>query len=191
MSVPIEQLMTVDELELMPDDGNRYEVIEGELFVTRAPNLEHQVITSNLDNLIGTYLGRNPIGSVVPGAGVVFTKFSGVIPDQVFFTHTTGKKAVSGGRLKAAPDLVIEIVSPGADNRRRDRVVKRNLYAKHGVLEYWIVDYKARTIEVYQLSEKTLVLSSKLNEREKLTSLVLPGFSCTVADVFAVPDYLR
>src|SRR5690349_15380721 len=109
MSVPKEKWMTVDDLLLMPDDGNRYEVIEGELFVTRAPSFEHQVVISNLITLIGICLRQNPIGTVVPGPGVIFSKFSGVIPDLIFLMHKTRKKVLSGGKLKGAPELAIEV----------------------------------------------------------------------------------
>ncbi|MFL6276193.1 MAG: Uma2 family endonuclease, partial [Blastocatellia bacterium] len=146
MSLPKEKWMTIDDLLLMPDDGNRYEVIEGELFVTRAPNYDHQAVITRLAILIGKYLEQNPIGSVVAGPGVIFSKFSGVIPDLLFLTHKTRKKILSAGKLKGAPELAIEIVSPGAASHRRDRVAKRQLFAKYGVQEYWIVDYKIRTV---------------------------------------------
>jgi Uma2 family endonuclease len=188
MSIPKEQLVTVDELLLMPDDGNRYEVIEGELFVTRAPNYEHQAVISNLNTLIGIYLRENPIGSVVPGPGVIFSKFSGVIPDLIFLTHKTRKRVLSGGRLRGAPELAIEIVSPGAQSRRRDRVAKRDLYGKYGVQEYWIVDYKIRTVEVYAPDQKVLLPVAKLDEHGVLTSAVLPGFTCGVKAIFADLD---
>src|SRR5918911_3252961 len=178
MSIAKEQSMTVDDLLLMPDDGNRYEVIEGELFVTRAPNYDHQAVITNLAVLIGTYLKQNPIGSVVAGPGVIFSKFSGVIPDLVFLKHQTRKKVLSAGKLKGAPELAIEVVSPGTASHRRDRVAKRHLFAKYGVQEYWIVDYKTRTVEVYALEQKVLQLVTKLNQQDVLTSPVLPGFSC-------------
>jgi Uma2 family endonuclease len=188
MSIPKEKWMTIDDLLLMPDDGNRYEVIEGELFVTRAPNYDHQAVITNLAILIGAYLKQNPIGSVVVGPGVIFSKFSGVIPDLIFLTHKTRKKVLSGGKLKGAPELAIEIVSPGAASNRRDRVAKRNLFGKYGVQEYWIVDYKTRTVEVYALEQKILQLVAKLNEPDVLTSTVLPGFTCKVAAIFADLD---
>src|SRR2546423_2709049 len=139
MSIPKEKWMTIDDLLLMPDDGNRYEVIEGELFVTRAPNYDHQIVISNLNTLIGIYLKQNPIGAVVPGPGVIFSKFSGVIPDLIFLTHETRKKVLSGGKLKGARELMIEIISPGAESRRRDRVAKRHLYGRCGGEENLIV----------------------------------------------------
>jgi len=188
MSIPKEKWMTIDDLLLMPDDGNRYEVIEGELFVTRAPNYDHQAVISNLNYLIAAYLKENPIGTVVPGPGVIFSKFSGVIPDLIFLKHPTRKKILSAGKLKGAPELAIEIVSPGAASHRRDRVAKRQLFAKYGVQEYWIVDYKSRTVEVYALEQKVLQLVAKLDEQDTLTSDVLPGFTCAVAAIFADLD---
>ena len=145
--------MTAEALELMPDDGNRYEVIEGEVFGSRAPDLSLQLVIVNLSVLIKGYLEMKPVGIVVPGLGVIFSKYRGVIPDLVFFTHETRGAIVTGGRLRGAPELAIEIISPGAENRRRDRVVKRNLYAKYGVEEYWIIAPKARLVEVYNLEE--------------------------------------
>jgi Uma2 family endonuclease len=188
MAARIEQVITVDELELMPDDGNHYEVIEGELFVSRAPDFIHQAVIMTLGHLISLYLDKNPVGVLATGPGIIFSRFSGVIPDLVFVTHETRKKILSGGKLKAAPELVVEIISPGAENRRRDRIAKRNLYGKHGVQEYWIVDPKARTVEVYNLQEKILVPEEKLKEKNKLTSSVLQGFSCKVESIFANLD---
>jgi Uma2 family endonuclease len=103
-------------------------------------------------------------------------------------TYERREQVLSGGRLKAAPELAIEIISPGAENRRRDRVVKRNLYAKYGVEEYWIVDPKARASEIYNLEEISLALSAKCTATDTLTSSALPGFSCQVEQVFADVD---
>jgi Uma2 family endonuclease len=188
MSIPKEKWMTVDDLLLMPDDANRYEVIEGELFVTRAPNYEHQAVITNLIFLIATYLKQNPIGSVVAGPGLILSKFSGVIPDLIFLTHKTRKKILSGGKLKGTPELAIEVLSPGAASHRRDRVAKRNLFGKYGVREYWIVDYKTRTVEIYALEQNMLQPVAKLGDKDVLASTVLPEFTCDVAAVFADLD---
>src|SRR5438034_6333768 len=144
MAARIEPLMTVDDLDAMPEDGNRYEVIEGELFVSRAPGLPHQIISVNIVYEFKKYLDQHPIGLVIATPGLVFSEYSGVIPDIVFFTHGRGEEIISGERLVAAPDIVIEILSPGRENVSRDRVAKRQLYAKHGVNEYWIVDSENR-----------------------------------------------
>ncbi|HZE71253.1 MAG TPA: hypothetical protein VE135_17210 [Pyrinomonadaceae bacterium] len=75
MASEIEHFITVTELETLPDDGNRYELIEGELFVSRAPGIPHQLVLQNLQIELANYLRRNPIGKLVPGAGAVFSNF--------------------------------------------------------------------------------------------------------------------
>ncbi|MFL6214393.1 MAG: Uma2 family endonuclease [Blastocatellia bacterium] len=176
--------MTIEDLDAMPDDGYRYEIIEGELFVSCAPNLMHQSVSGNLVFNLKSYLSQNPIGVVWATPGVIFSKFSGVIPDLVFVSNERRAEIASGDRITGAPDLMIEIVSPGAENERRDRIAKRQLYGRHGVNEYWVVDPYQRSIEVYVLEGQTLKLQSTLSEADELTSSVLPGFSCKVEDIF-------
>src|SRR6267142_125402 len=110
MAATIEPLMTVDDLEAMPDDTNRYEVIEGELFVSRAPGLPHQIVTTNIVYQFMSYLVQNPIGRIVPTPGLILSKYSGVIPDLVFYSHARGDEIIWNERLNAAPEIVIEIL---------------------------------------------------------------------------------
>jgi Uma2 family endonuclease len=184
MAARIEPLMTVDDLEAMPEDGNRYEVIEGELFVSCAPGLTHQLVIGNILFTMQTYLKDNPIGKIVTTPGLVFDQYSGVTPDIVFFTHKRGVDIIANDRLKAAPELIIEILSPGSENLARDRVAKRQLYGKHGVREYWIVDSGNRAIEVYRLQNATLELAVILAGSDELTSPLLPDFKCSAAGFF-------
>jgi Uma2 family endonuclease len=186
MSTQLDQQLTVDDLDLFPDDGNRYELVEGELFVSRAPRLEHQVIVGNAFSKIRTFLDEYPLGLVVYGAGVIFSQFSGVIPDLVFISKEQRGEIASGDKITGAPALVIEILSPGTENARRDRIAKRQLYAKYGVKEYGIIDYKKRAIEVYILVGEMLNLSAVFTDKDEITSSVLPGFHCSVADIFAI-----
>lgn len=184
MVAKIEPLMTVDDLDGMPEDGNHYEVIEGELFVSRAPRLPHQIVFGNLHALLWNYLTQNPIGRVVATPGLVFSQFSGVIPDLVFYSHARGKEIIANDRLNAAPEIVIEILSPGPENISRDRIAKRQLYAKHGVNEYWIVDSENRSVEVYRLTGPSLDLLAVLRNDDKITSPFLPGFDCPLTKIF-------
>src|SRR5207247_8913871 len=85
MAARIEPLITVDDLDSMPEDGNRYEVIEGELFVSRAPGVPHQRVLKNAVVACDNYLGDNPIGGVIPTPCLIFGKYSGVIPEVVFY----------------------------------------------------------------------------------------------------------
>ncbi|MCU1265981.1 MAG: hypothetical protein JWM21_2299 [Acidobacteria bacterium] len=184
MAARIEPLMTVEDLEAMPEDGNRYEVIEGELFVSRAPGLPHQLLSGNIYYNFRKYLDDHPIGLIIATPGLVFDQFSGVIPDLVFFTHARGTEIIANDRLVAAPDIAIEILSRGGENIARDRVAKRQLYAKHGVKEYWIVDGANRAIEIHHLGAKGLELTAVLNVGDEITSPLLPGFTCPVVNIF-------
>ena len=182
MAGRIEPVLTIGDLDAMPEDGNHYELIEGELFVSRAPSLSHQQIVFKLMLVIGNFLQETPIGMIWPGPGVIFSDFSGVIPDIVYISNERREKIASGDRIAGAPDLIIEILSPGTDNERRDRQAKRQLYAKYGVKEYWIADPQKATIQIYRLPK--LRLAATLTKKDSITSPLLPGFSCRVREIF-------
>ncbi len=188
MASKIEPLMTVADLEAMPDDGNRYELIEGELFVSCAPGLTHQIVSDNIIYLIRRYLDIHPIGIVVSTIGLILSDYNGVIPDIVFFRYEDYDRLVSNERLYAAPDLVVEILSAGSENIRRDRVAKHELYGKYGVKEYWMVDREEQTLEVYRLRDQSLELELKLRGDAVLTTPLLPDFSCNARQIFALPN---
>jgi Uma2 family endonuclease len=177
--------LTIADWDAMPyRDGNRYEIIEGELFVSCSPGLTHEIILINLIRRIGRFLDDNPIGLIVTGPGMILSNVSGVIPDAVFFLKEQRDRIVKDDRLHAPPALVIEILSPGSKNIRRDRVSKLNLYAKHGVPEYWIVDPKNKTLERYISESSSLILKETLQDEDPLTMTALPGFSCPVSHIF-------
>jgi len=186
MTTQIQPVLTVADLDLMPDDGNRYEIIEGEIYMSRAPTITHQCVVHNLQMGIGSFLTGNPIGLIVPGPGVIFDDFNGVIPDIVFVSNERRAQVASGERFTGAPDLVIEIVSPGAENERRDRTIKRRLYGRFGVKECWLVDLLTRSVEVYKLVESGLELAATLRGEDELTSSALPGFRLNLTDLFRI-----
>ncbi|HEY6661258.1 MAG TPA: Uma2 family endonuclease [Pyrinomonadaceae bacterium] len=179
------QPLTIADWEAMPHgDGNRYEIIEGELFVSTSPGLTHQIVLMNLISLTQRFLETNPIGTIVTGPGLILSTFSGVIPDLVFFSREQRDTIIKNDRLHGPPALVIEIVSPGSANVRRDRLVKLQLYAKHGVPEYWIVDPKNLTVEKYVDQGSSLNLLQTLQDDEELSTSALPGFSCRLSQIF-------
>src|ERR1044072_161766 len=156
---PLPLTYTVDDLEFMPEDTNRYELIGGELFVSRAPHLDHQRLVSHLFAAFIRYLDKNPIGEIFTTPGIIFDDENAVIPDLVFATHETVAKNVAGrdekfdGKFIAAPELVIEIVSMGKKDIERDRVYKRKLYGNFQVKEYWVVEGIFNTVEVHRLED--------------------------------------
>ena len=185
MNTAADLRLTNADLEAMPEDGNRYEVIDGELYVSSAPGYIHQKILIKIVAAFLEYLGRHPIGEILPGVGVIFDDYSGVIPDLVFVTREQIGKTLEGGRFHAAPEIVIEILSPGAFNERRDRHVKRSLYAARGVAEYWIVDPENRSVELHCRNEAgDLVFVNNIRESDELTSALLSGLRVPVGTLF-------
>lgn len=184
MASRIEPLITVSDLDACPDDGNRYELIEGELFVSRAPGIPHQRLVLNLEVGLTEYLTNNPIGILVPGAGAVFSDHDAVIPDLVFVRSERWNSVVSKDRFSGPPDLVIEVMSPGKENRERDLLVKRQLYAKYGVEEYWIVDPENRSVLIYRLEGPSLEQIAMLMNDDEISSPILPGFQLKVSGIF-------
>ena len=184
MASNVKHLMTVKDVKALPyDECHRYELIEGELHVSPAPGIPHQLVLNNLQLELGNYLRQNPIGTLVPGPGAVFDKYNSVIPDIVFVRNERWETIVSKNRFNAAPDLVIEIVSPGSTNHSRDFKLKRNVYGKFGVPEYWVVDGWSRSIVIFRLEENTLVKAATFRENDTLETPLFPGLSLDVSAI--------
>ena len=187
---PLPIRYTVDDLDFMPEDTNRYELIRGKLFVSRAPHLDHQRTITNFIIAFGDYLKKNSIGEIFTTPGVIFSPKDAVIPDLVFATHETIKKNVAGedekfdGKFIAAPELIIEILSYGKQDVKRDRVFKRQLYGDYGVKEYWVVDGLFNTIEVYRLTDGGQQLVKRFEINETIETPLLPDFSLKLTDIF-------
>src|SRR2546426_781474 len=182
MAAKLEPLLIIADIDSMPEDGNRYELIEAELFVSRAPSLIHQGTVRNVLFLFTQYLRENPVGQIFPGPGVIFSDFSGVIPDLVYFSHERGKEIATGDRITGAPELIIEVLSPGTENRRRDEHAKRQLYKKYGVKEFWILDPQRLTIQVFRTAR--LKLTATLGVRDVLSTPLSPRLRCSVKEIF-------
>jgi len=123
-----EPLLTNKDLELQPRDGNRYELIKGQLHVSIVPELMHQRTMGDLLFALMCYLDSNPIGEVLATPGVILSDYDGVIPDLVYLSNERRDEVATGTRIYGAPNLVIEILSPGVQNMERDRKVKLRLY---------------------------------------------------------------
>ena len=185
MALKVKHLMTIDDLEAIPyDEWHRFELIEGELYVSCAPGLPHQLVLHNLQLRLGNYLTRKPIGTLVPGPGAVFDKYNSVIPDIVFVSKERWSAIIANDRFIAAPDLVIEIVSPGRINHFRDFNLKRKVYSKFGVPEYWIVDCWSRSVLIFRIEDNTLKEVSKFRGTDTLDSVIFPGLSLKLSDIF-------
>ena len=132
----------------MPDDRNRYETIAGELFVTPAPSLRHQAVLARLHLVIGAYVERHRLGHVwFAPLDVVYGPMTLVEPD-LLFVAAARRDVLTEQEVTAAPDLVVEVLSPST--ARTDRGGKRALYQETGVREYWIVDAEQNRVEIWR-----------------------------------------
>ncbi len=176
---------TSADLDALPDDGKRYEILDGELHASKQPHCYHQLSCSNANTLLGLWSRKTNAGFVMIAPGLVFDDDDDVAPDLIWISKGRLAAALGpDGHLHTAPELVIEVLSPGRVNERRDREAKRKLYSRRGVQEYWIIDWRARRIEVYRRDNAQLSLVATMLDPDSLTSPLLPGFSCPVRDLF-------
>ena len=176
---------TSADLELLPDDGKRYEIIDGELYVSKQPHWHHQEVCGILFAALRTWSRQTGAGRANIAPGLIFAEDDDVAPDVVWVSRERLATTLApDGKLHAAPDLAVEVLSPGTHNERRDRDAKLKLYARRGVLEYWILDWRQRRAEVYRRDQLTLTLAFTLTKQDVLESPLLPGFSLPLAELF-------
>ena len=177
---------TTADLDVLPDDGKRYEIIDGELHVTTQPHWRHQFVCGQVFAMLQGWSGPAGTGLTLLAPGVIFAEDDAVAPDVVWVRYDRLASVLDeDGKLHAAPDLAVEVLSPGAKNERRDREAKLKLYSHRGVQEYWIVSWQQRQIEVYRREQIALRLVATLYEQDELRSPILPGFACQVKPLFA------
>ncbi len=178
---------TYDDFLHFPDDGKRHEIIDGEHYVTPSPNTKHQVVVGNLYMLLGTYLKAHAIGAVfLAPFDVVFSDLDVVEPDLLYISRER-RKVLTDKHVRGAPDLVVEILSPGT--RKTDETIKRRLYERCDVREYWVVDPELDAIRVHRRADAAFSCVGQLSaeQHDALTSPLLPGFSAPLTEVFAPP----
>jgi Uma2 family endonuclease len=178
---------TYADLVALPEDQLRHELIDGEHVVTPSPGTPHQLILWNLTELLAPYLRANPVGTALAGPfDVKLALFTVLVPDLVYFTTERFARVVNDRHATAAPDLVVEILSPGT--RRRDKGRKRVIYDREGVCEYWIVDPEAESIMALRRPRAdaglTRVTTWTLEANGALESPLFPGLRLPLRDVF-------
>ena len=177
---------TIDDLEVLPEDGKRYEIIDGELYVSSQPDFIHQQVSSDFWLLLQNWSDAHNTGEACVAPGVIFADDDAVAPDVIWMSwrRLTEARRPGDGHIHAPPELVVEVLSPGSANERRDRVAKLKLYSRRGVGEYGIADWRLQTIEVYRKVGEALTLHATLGGEDPLESPLLPNFKHPVAFVF-------
>jgi Uma2 family endonuclease len=182
---PARVKLTYDDFLLFPDDGKRHELIDGEHYVTPSPNMKHQAISGNLFFMIRSWLEQHPVGRIFYAPfDVVFTNFDVVEPDLLYLSHARASQFLTEKHVTGAPDIVVEIGSPGT--RKRDETIKRRLYGRSGVSEYWVVDPDLELVRVYSSQDGQFGRARELSAEagEILTTPHLDGLSLPLHKIF-------
>ena len=182
--MPVAQppLLTVEDYRSLPDAGPRYQLIEGELHLSPAPNRYHQTIAINLEFMLLKYLERQPIGRLYHAPFDVFlTEHDAYQPDVIFVKNENAEIFTHAG-VEGAPDFVVEILSPSTAHL--DKRAKRLVYARTGVKEMWLVDPEAKLIAVYHLQANAEQPVGTYSESDIFASIHFPGLSIRASDIF-------
>ncbi|MDP8922646.1 MAG: Uma2 family endonuclease [Chloroflexota bacterium] len=161
-----------------PDDGNRYEVIDGDLYMTPPPVVIHQRGGGRLYRLIGNYLDRNPIGEVfMAPIGVTLDDSNGLQPDIVYVSNER-RDIIKERAIEGAPDLVVEVLSPSTESR--DRGVKLRRYAASGIPHYWLLVPRTRSLEAYVLADAGYDLVGTYGPGSVFRPALFPGLDVPI-----------
>ena len=179
---------TYEDLFSLPDDGRRYEIIEGELCEMPSPTSAHGVTIRNLMFLLGPVIEALRGWLLTAPLDVFFPGADPVQPDIVVLLPESNASLVVRG-VEGPPDLLVEVLSPS--NRGRDLLTKRALYARAGVREYWIVDAMSRTVEILSLDRDAFHTAQVATGEEALLSPLLGGMAFPLPAVFARLDEIE
>jgi Uma2 family endonuclease len=174
---------TYESYAAIPDDGKRYEVVQGVLYVTPAPNLSHQAAVIRFATHLFLEIEQAGLGRVFPApCDVELAPHTVVQPDIVVVLNASAA-ILTPSRIIGVPDLVVEIASPGTAGY--DRRTKQDAYARAGVPEYWIADPAARTIEVLRLEGKAYTSAGVFAGESTLPAGVLPALPVQAGQLFS------
>ena len=185
-TTPSQRRFTWDDYVRMPDDGQRREIVDGVLFMSPSPQDYHQDASLELVGAIRDWMRANkddgrlfyaPFDVILEDADDTVT----VVQPDILYVRGIKRRLVESRGVVGAPDLVIEIVSPSHPDR--DRVTKRELYERHTIPEYWIVDPAARTIDVLRLDGAFYRQVGLFAVGEVVSTPLLPGLEVDVAAI--------
>jgi Uma2 family endonuclease len=175
---------TYEDLLLLPEDGLRHEIIDGEHYVNASPVTRHQRVSYRLVLAIGKYLEQHPLGELFfAPLDIVFTRYDVVEPDLLYISNER-REIVTTKNIQGSPDLLIEILSQS--NKRYDEITKHALYERTGVGEYWVVDPVASVVRIFRRNAAGLYeQAAKLSENDSLTSPLFPTLEIHLQRIFS------
>ncbi len=179
-----EKIWTYADYLNFPDDGRRYEIIAGELYMSNAPNSDHQSAVTEISRQVANFVIAHKLGKVlVAPFEVHLSETSRPVQPDVLFVKAARWPNSKIQFFDGAPDVVVEVISPSSS--RLDRVIKFTAYEKAGVAEYWIVNLHTKTVEVYTLSVGEYALFGEFSGSEVVKSAVLDGLEIVCETLFS------
>lgn len=176
---------TYADYENLPSDGKQYQIVEGELFMTPAPFTKHQVVSSNIFRILDEHVRNHDLGKVFYAPVDFVLSDINIVQPDLFFIKKERLSIIGEKNIQSSPDMIVEILS--SHSEKLDRVHKKSLYEKFGVKEYWLVDTKAETVEIfYSIKGKGYVSSQTFKKNEKIKSRVFSGLKTNVNNFFKV-----
>ena len=170
------------DLERAPEDGRRYELYDGEVFVVPAPLPRHQVVQHLIADMLRDFAAEHGGFAVASPIDIVFSDYDVLQPDVVFFSPARAHLVDLDRVIRNPPDLCVEVLSPTTQDR--DRGPKMQMFARFGVPEYWIVDSRLRRIEVYRLEREAYALLVDLTGEGVVESPTIAGLVFSLAGLF-------
>lgn len=166
----------------LPNDRNRYEIINGELIMTPAPKIIHQDISRNIEIELALFVRKHKLGKVYYAPCDIVLSNENVVQPDILFISKENMDIITEDNIQGAPDIVIEILSPSTGYY--DLVAKKDIYETFGVKEYWIVDPKKQWVEIYIMKEKKYNLHRRADKTGKIQSHLLKEFEIDIETVF-------
>lgn len=185
MSTPNPQVkFTYEDYLHFPDDGRRHELIDGDHYVTPAPKTTHQVISMNLGAVLHGHVSGRKAGRVLTAPTDVVLSDLDVVQPDLLFVSAARASIITEKNIQGPPDIVVEIISE--TTRRTDEVIKRKLYERYKVPEYWVVDPELETVKVHRLTNQGYARAAELSKEsnDTLTTPLLPGLQVPLAAIF-------
>lgn len=171
--------LTYHDYLLLPDDGKRYEILDGDLLMTPSPVPRHQLVVGRFLHHIMTYLETHPIGTVFTAPCDVVLSETDIVEPDLIVVLTNGRARITEKNVQGPPDVVMEVLSPST--AARDRDLKRKRYERFEVQEYWLVDPDQNSLEMLALQDGTYVHVCQATRPTACTSPHLPGLILNLA----------
>ena len=175
---------TYEDYLLFPDDGKRHELIDGEHYMTPAPSIKHQKVSGNLFGLLHAHLRRTNAGYVFAAPTDVVLSDQDVLQPDLLFVSADRASIITEKCIQGVPDLTVEIISE--TTRKTDEIMKRKVYERYGVQEYWIVDPELERVKAYRMTPQGYVHADEWAHEagESLTTPLFPDFQIPLAEIF-------